>query len=431
MCLFGMTMVLLNMRRLFKQAINLGKRSIMEDEGIVDNVIDIEQINAEVALAQVEDRQEAFLDEQALNHVQELTDIAQAVEQNETSVQTLAIAMERVDVLAEMYGIQTLGLGREGFVENLTEKGIQAKDEVVKRAYAVAQGVMGTVIQRTKNTAARLAVNLRTLFTRATSYSKDATIIKERAKALVNGTLKDPEATFSKQIHIAHFTRGDQTVASTGEELLQALVSNFAAYQKVGKFMERFQHVFSFKGINKGTANFDELAEGFELSRYFPHQFTLGGSDALFGEEFLLTQFAGEANTIEEMISIVRGMKVSHEYIWRVKELEHQNLPPVSPKEIARVMDKLSEAGAYVYEFSRTWEQTIGKYARNASERASRPPWENLDFYKSPGNYLLYNQLYCRIILDLSSAVANAVATNEKALLCLLDYYKWSLNQHK
>ena len=403
----------------------------MEDESIVDSAIDVQELHAQAAVQNAEMAQEEFIDRQSADHIDELVTIAETVQNSEASPQTLAIAMERMDVLAGMYGIPTLGMAREGFVDSMVQKGAQAKDEVVQRAYAVAQGVFQTVIQRMKNTAARLSVNLRTMFKRARTYSADANNIKQRAQALRNSQLTDPEAAFKRQIHVAHFTRGDRSIATTGSELLTNLAANHAAFQEVGNFMEKFQHVFSFRGANKGHADFDEMAKGFTQSRFFPHAYTLSGGDALFGEEFLMTEIAGEANSIEEMISVVRGIHISHEYIWRVKELDLAALPPLSPREISSDIDKMIEAGAYIYEFSRTWDQTIGKYVRNAQERATRPPWENMDFYKSPGNYLLYNRLYCNIILQLGAAIGDAIATNEKALLCMLDYYKWSLDQYK
>ncbi len=42
-------------------------------------------------------------------------------------------------------------------------------------------------------------------------------------------------------------------------------------------------------------------------------------------------------------------------------------LPPMSPREISSDIDKMIEAGAYIYEFSRTWDQTIGKYVAQCS----------------------------------------------------------------
>jgi hypothetical protein len=179
----------------------------MEDESIVDSAIDVQELHAQAAVQNAEMTQESFIDRQSADHIDELVTIAETVQNSEASPQTLAIAMERMDVLAGMYGIPTLGMAREGFVDSMVQKGAQAKDEVVQRAYAVAQGVFQTVIQRMKNTAARLSVNLRTMFKRARTYSADANNIKQRAQALRNSQLADPEAAFKRQIHVAHFTR--------------------------------------------------------------------------------------------------------------------------------------------------------------------------------------------------------------------------------
>lgn len=406
-------------------------KDIPEDEGIVSTAISVEELDAESAVLQADLTQEQFIDRTTQNHLDELGAIVDSVSGAEAGPQTLAVAMERMDYIASQYNIQTLGLAREGFVDMAVQKGTAMKDEVLNRAYAVSQGVLKTTVQRLDNVMERLKVNMQATFKRAKTYTADAQKLKIRAEVLKNAELKNPDARYTNQIRIAHFTRGDQTVAASGTELLSSMETSYAAFQEVSKFMEKFDKIFTFGAKNKGAADFDELAGGLQDSKFFPHQFSLSGSDALFGEEFLVSKFAGESTNINEMIAIIRGIQISHEYIWRVKELEHQELPAIDPRSMLRDIDKLQQAGQYIYEFSKSWEVMIGRYVRKASERASTPPWQNLDFYMSPGNYLLYNNLYCNIILSMGSALAKAITTNEKAVLCLLSYYKWSQDQYK
>lgn len=404
----------------------------MNEDVILDTAELVDDQIGAVALTEVDDATEQFIDRATAGHLDELQTIIMTVDGAEAPApETLAYAMERCDHIANLYGFETPGLAREGYAEMAVQKGGEMKDAVLRRASDVSMGVLKTVVQRFRNTYDRLAVNIRTMFKRSASYTKDANTIKQRAAAMKQSTLANSGAVYSNAVRVAHFTRGDHSVAASGREISTSMEASLSAFQAVGVFMQKFDHIFEFGAKNKGQANFDELAAAMQDSKYFPHQFSLSGPDALFGEEFLMTKVAGETTSIDQMIAIIRGIAVSHEYIWRVKDLEKPALQPRTPDEISHDIDEVMKAGQYVYEWCRTWEHTIGKYVAKAANRASTPPWQNIDFYKSPGNYLLYNQLYCNIILNLGTAIAKALTVNEKALLCLLDYYRWSLNQYK
>lgn len=393
--------------------------------------VSIEDQDAKSVLDEVENDAGNLFDRTTEMHLDEISDIVTCVEGNETSAITLAYAMERMDTIASLYQIQTLGLAKEGFVDMALQKGTDMKDEVVRRAYKVSQGILASILQKFQNTVDRMKINIKAAFSGRSAHTRAAQKLKERCSVLRNAQLINPEARYAKQIHIAHFTRGDKTIIASGGEILHSLKTNYEAFKQVGSFMGKFADVFDFQEDAKGVVNFTSLAEGFVESKFFPHQFTLSGEDALFGEEFLLSEFSGQANNVREMITIVRGMRTEHEYIWRVKELDHVELDPVHPHTILRDIDRLSEAGAYIYEFCRNWDHTIGKHIENAMRRQHSMPWDNLEFYGSPKNYLLYNRLYIRVIMSLGNAIGEAISTNDKAILCFLDYYKWSVDQYE
>jgi hypothetical protein len=391
--------------------------------------VSIEDLDAQCVLNDGDVELGNLLDKTSDMHLDELQDIATIIQENEASPQTLAYAMERMDCIASLYQIQTLGLAREGFVDMALQKGTDMKDEVVRRAYKVSQGILASILQKFQNTVDRMKINVKSAFSSRSAHTRAAQKLKERCSVLRNAQLINPDARYTKQIHIAHFTKGDKTIIASGGEILHSLKTNYDAFKQVGHFMGKFADVFDFQEDAKGVVNFTQLAEGFVESKFFPHQFTLSGEDALFGEEFLLSEFSGQANNVRDMITIVRGMRTEHEYIWRVKELDHVTLDPVHPHTMARDIDRLSEAGAYIYEFCRNWDHIIGKHINNAMNRQNSMPWDNLEFYGSPKNYLLYNRLYIRVIMSLGDATGKAISTNDKAIFCFLDYYKWSLDQ--
>ena len=392
----------------------------------------------------------AILEDQATgdelqNEVQALTQdgaeaagIISQLEGDDVTPMAAAVAAERLGAIFSRYpelpGLQRMRAARESMQEAPT---IDTKDVALPPSYTVDELIdeskqnlefmQVAANEGLKEMANRVAVNVRDFFRFNTTYAKVAVKVKQQAQQTV-GTPSD--AKYTNAVRIAHFTTADKRVLANARDLATSMGKLNKTIAAVAVVAERLSGIFDlFK--NEDGLDLKGLFIGIDM---VDGRISLSG-DGLFGEEFYLTDISlREVTNLRDLVEACKNIRVNNENVWTVKELQADGLmelPVLSSKEIVANIDAAIQAANMIPVEANTAQRIMGAANKASTNGEAGDIIDLLTDLAIRREFFLTANRITNVLRAMNSAVITVISNKTKALNCLLDYYEWSLKQHK
>lgn len=357
--------------------------------------------------------------------VQKIVDVLKKTGDEGATPVALAVAQENLQAIFARHGIKP-GVN---FAKEAVSKGQGA---VTKEAIAYAQESMVTmaregVVQGAKNLLERMKVNTQHAFRRRTTWRKEAMRLQKQLGS-ARGAPK-AGAQYTNNIRIAYMTLGDQTVLHDGNAMHKNILQTQESLTGCGKFLEGLHSLYSWFNSEKGKVDFDEIAKAFPPSKFSRGMLSVTGPQALFGEETVISDFGGVSNTAEEMMAIMKTIKIQHVNVWKVKDLDIQPLAPLSINEMKNSIGAFVKIGDEIADLYNRLDREFVDYL---VEHINQQSGDNvMDFVTSPIRFLRFQRTYQRLLSQVLAAIEHMFEINFKAATCMLGYYEWSLENNE
>lgn len=421
---------------------SLADTPVTEEEKLMVAPPDAAMADPVVASAILEDQATG---DELQNEVQALTQdgaeaagIISQLEGDDVTPMAAAVAAERLGAIFSRYpelpGLSRMRAARESMQDAQT---IDTKDVALPPSYTVDELIdeskqnleymQVAANEGLKEMANRVAVNVRDFFRFNTTYAKVATKVKQQAQQ-TTGTPSD--AKYTNAVRIAHFTTADKRVLANARDLATSMGKLNKNIATVAVVAERLSEIFM---INKDDDGLD-LKGLFNGINIVDGRISLSG-DGLFGEEFYLTDISlREVTNLRDLVEACKNIRVNNEDVWTVKELQADGLmelPVLSSKEIVANIDAAIQAANMIPAEADTALRIIAA-ASAASTNGEDGTFTGvlIDLAIRREFFLVANRI-ANILRGMSSVVTTVISNKTKALNCLLDYYEWSLKQHK
>ena len=402
------------------------------DEAMADPSVAAEIIEDE---AQVNQLQSDVA--QLSNDGVEVATIVSQLEGEEVSPVAASVAAERLSAIFNRYpelpGLTRMRAARESMqadgidIDEAALPPSYTVDELIDESKQNLEYMKIAANEGLKEMANSVAVNVRDFFRFNTTYAKVAVKVKQQAQQTV-GTPSD--AKYTNAVRIAHFTTADKRVLSNARDLATSMGKLNKTIAAVAVVAERLSNIFDlFKnedGLDlKGLFNGIVMVDG---------RISLSG-DGLFGEEYCLTDISlREVANLHGLVEACKNIRVNNDNVWTVKELQSDGLmelPALSSKEIVANIDAAIQAANMIPIEANTAQRIMGA-AYKASTNGEAGDINDLlaDLAIQREFFLTANRI-TNVLRAMNSAVITVISNKTKALNCLLDYYEWSLGQHK
>lgn len=342
---------------------------------------------------------------------------------------SLKIAAESLRHVARKYPVaQTAGFARESFAQTLKDTAVEARDALVAKAKAALNSIAASISKRLSNMNERLKLKLRLATRFDKTWVEDVQSIISKAKA-ARGAPVTEGVFFDNRVKVAHFTDGNFEVHTNASDMKDDFAATYRAFNEVGAFLSGFKKVFDLKA--DGTRfNFKSLKSSIKPSSFGKDRLTLSGNLALFGEEQSVANIGGTSLTIDDVLANIRSVSFQTTQVWKLSDVRQPRLPVMPAIDILRESQALLEMAEMVSIQSSRWSQDIGAFENDAFKKVASGFFDNMDFWKTPKNFVTYARAYTGCVLGFSSVLGGALHNQAAALLCLCDYYKWSLAHH-
>lgn len=319
-------------------------------------------------------------------------------------VKKRVVARESADYSNKLATFQTIEMANEGIGEMLKSFG-----------------------ESCKNVIDRMRVNMKDTFRRRAAWLKEANAL--RAQLQKASGSPDPAAKYTNRIRVAHMTKGDQTVVTTGKEMLVAVDSVDAAMHGLVGFLEGIGSLFTWFNNQKGKMDFGACTANFEPSVFSKNMLSLSGTAAMFGEETIINKLSGSSDNPEEMMKIAAGIDINHTHVWKVKDLQQPELAPLSIAEMNSGIQDLITVGQTICDLYNRYDQDVVKWIQEMNRKAQAK--YDIDMITSPIRWVRFNRIYTRVMWACIASIQNGFDLNFKAATCLLEYWKWSVANNK
>lgn len=353
----------------------------------------------------------------------------------EISPEAVLVAQERLSGIFRRYGLESRRIAREDITADIaagTENPgpYSAAQDLITDAEKNLEYIKVAAAEGLRELGQRVAVNMQNMFKWRSTYVKDARAVAKAAAAVVGSP---SDAQYTNKIRIAHFTDGAKNVLTTAKQLDSAFATSRDAIKACRLLQEQMERVFVFFTQGSGKVDLNVLRGAFEPSSYGTDDgktyLSLSGKAAIFGEEFVMSGFHAEGVTEnqESMLAAFSDVRYKHVNHWTVKELENLALPVMSAAEVAKNANALTTLAANL-----NGDFSILDSLIDFTNRDDRTFSEHvLQGLTNPKLFLRFRNVVLNTIVAMEAAGNVNIDLKAKALNCVLDYYKWSLNNHK
>lgn len=273
----------------------------------------------------------------------------------------------------------------------------------------------------------RMRVNMKDTFRRRAAWLKEANALRSQLHQ-ASGT-PNPNAKYTNRIRVAHMTKGDKTVVTTGKEMLAAVDSVDAAMNGLVGFLEGIGSLFTWFNNQKGKMDFGACTANFEPSAFSEGMLSLSGTAAMFGEETVINKLSGATENPEEMMKIAATIDIKHTDVWKVKDLAQPELAPLSIAEMTAGIQDMITSGQTICDLYNRYDQDVAKWVQEMNRKAQAN--YDIDMFTSPIRWVRFNRIYTRVMWACIGSIQNGFDLNFKAATCLLEYWKWSIENNQ
>lgn len=423
---------------------------LTEEEDLMVAPPDVAAQDPEVAAAVVDEQTE---EEGLVNSINTLTDagveaegvIAQLQEAGpEVTDTAVLVAQERLSSIFHRVGMSVRRASRESMaVAPNPPDAKEVADDNRPGPYSAAQDLIAdseknlefikvAANEGLREFANRIAVNTKNLFRWSTTYAKEARAVAAAARN-TKGTPTD--AVYNNRLRIAYFTNAQQEPLTDGKAVADALGNMSRNIRAINGVSEQLGSVFKF--FNKGTGRLDLPTMFGQLEKttdaHDGEALSITGTAALFGEELVLTgaDVSQAVNNQEEMMQALGHAKVQLVERWKVSDLPSEiNLPVMSAQDVASSASQLEGIAQQLVADYRIVAAMINRVQQQPTTIRGAIVDIALDA-ASNSNMVKFRGRINRLISSIAFGCDQTVNHKAKTLNCLMDYYKWSLKNHK
>ncbi len=358
--------------------------------------------------------------------IQSIADVLEAAGEEGASPVALAVAQESMQSIFSRYGVAPRSFAKEAIDKGQAVATKEALAYAREGMLQIANEGVGDAITDTLN---RMRVNTQQFWRRRTTWRAEAIRLQKSLQS-ATGTASD-SVLYTNRIRIAHMTTGDQNVLTNGHEMLKAVRTVHSTLNGVVPFLTGLTSLFTWFNSEKGKVDFNAIAANFKESVYNRDMLSISGPVALFGEESVMSKFGGVSNTAEEMMAIMRSIRFSHTYVWRVKDLDIQPLKPLSVQEMKDSIGDLVKVGEEIMDLYGRHDRELTRFYNELRNKTQNNDEIDLDMITSPIRYFRFRRAYVRILNTMLHFTEQAFDLNFMAATAMLDYYMWSLKNTK
>lgn len=336
---------------------------------------------------------------------------------------TLAVAQVGLESIFSKYGIVMKVVSQES--ADYSDK--LATFQTIQMANEGIGEMVKSFGESIKNVIDRIRVNMKDTFRRRAAWTSEA--IKLRAKLHTATGAPMAGATYTNRVRVAHMTKGDQSVITDPKAMLKAVESVEVSLNGLSELIKGVASMYTIFNSNKGSVDFNKIANAFDTSEFSKDQLSLTGAAALFGEEITTPKFEGTSTDVKSMLAIAAGIKFNHTNIWKVGDLEQPALEPLDIQSMKSGVDDMVRVGQVICDMYNRRDREFEPYLAAMYDKANSG--FDIDMVISPINYIRFNRLYKRLMYGILKTVESSFDLNFKAATCLLEYWKWSIANNK
>ncbi len=358
-----------------------------------------------------------------MEFVQKIVDVLKDAGDEGASPVALAVAQENMHSIFSRYGVAPRGFAKEALDKgqaHATEEAIAYATESMNKICMEGIGNVAT------NTVNRLKANVQQFFRRRTAWRNEALRL-QKSLSTAAGSPKSG-AQFKNAIRIAHMTTGDQKVLSDGKLLLESVRGMGNTLSASQQFLTGLTSLFSWFNKQKGIVDFDKIASYLPESKYSEGMLSVSGPQALFGEEVTMSDFGGKSENAEEMMAIMKKIKIKHNLVWRVKDLDIEPLAPLDITHMKATIGDLVKIGDEILSLYNRFDAEIGKFIDELNRQEKGHVLA--DLVTSPIRFLRFRGTYTRLLDGMIQGLGTSLDLNFMAATALLSYYQWSLDNN-
>ena len=363
----------------------------------------------------------------------------------EISPEAVLVAQERLTGIFRRYGLESRRIAREDITADIaagTENPgpYSAAQDLITDAEKNLEYIKVAAAEGLRELGQRAAVNMQNMLKWRSMYVKDVRAVAKAAAAVV-GT-PNPQARYTNKVRIAHFTDGQRNPLTTAAQLKEAFKSSTAAAVACRVLQEQMERVFVLFFKGSGRVDLPAIAKAFEESSAggaviaaYGKVYSVSGKAAIFGEEMILTGLVLDKSTQnqDELLSAFADARFKVIEHWTVGDLDiGEGLPVMSAGDVASNANALSSMASGLRSDYGILDSLIDMTNNQQhSSVGSLVFSEAMDAITNPKLYAKYRNTVRRTIAAMAQAGDINIDLKAKALNCVLDYYKWSLNNHK
>lgn len=278
----------------------------------------------------------------------------------------------------------------------------------------------------------RIAVNTKNLFRWASTYAKEARNVAAAA-AKTQGTPTD--AVYNNRLRIAYFTDANKQQITDGAAVKQAVGNMSKNVRSLNELSVELASVFKFFAKGSGRLDLPNMFSDFDKTKTADgsEALSLTGTTAFFGEELVLSGARVEApvNNQKEMMEALSRARVEQVWHWKVKELDGKiNLPVMSAGDVERSARQLEDVAKELVADYRIVGAMINRVQHDEGTIHGAIIDLATDTISNPGMIKFRGKIR-RLISQIAVGCDQTINIKAKTLNCLMDYYKWSLKNHK
>lgn len=351
---------------------------------------------------------------------------------NEVGADGLLIAQERLNVIYERYGISSKRFSREEFTGGCSTA--QQAQQMISEGEDAARLMRAAATEGINEFVNRVAVNAKNLFRWAGTYGKEARNVAVRAAKTTGVPSK---AVYNNRLRIAHFTNAKKQPLTTADAFGGAVSKTIDAVTAVEAVSNQLASSFSFFKKGHGNLSMRQLFGDLEPTTDSKGKpaLSITGTSAIFGEEATIegVDINATSNNLKELAELMKGVKFSVTWHWKVKDLPANiDLPVMSAKEVAKnaaALVKIADSLVAGYSAVRSMANDYQAMAPSTSVR--REVVNIAVDYLTNREVFKFRRAIAHFVQSAWGASDLSINNLATGLNCLMDYYKWCLNQHE
>lgn len=406
--------------------------NLTSEEELMTAPPDVQEQDPEVATAIVQDDTQEITEatQEAINDDEQIDSIATKIEQaDDVSPEALVIAQERLNVIYSKYGLYTNTITRES--ASVSTK--QQAQELVRVARENQQVIRSFAREGLKEVLTRVSLHFRQLFRSKSAYQKRANKIAEEARN-VQGS--PTSALYTNKVRIAHFTNHEQKPVTDVRELLQLFQTlTSSTKDMVNAATQMFTTIYE-KRENFGTPiDFDRIFSKFKVVGQEDGDDLYGTTaETLYGQGIYFVDLPkGKHTNRSQLTDDLRNFDARFVKFWKVKDLNIEGLPVLPAQD---VITNCSQIGSLVQELISTSEilDELEYLESEINDQSTNKERDGSVIDSDLGRRINLTP-DMGVVMNFIRVVIHFVEESSKQKLaavgCLLDYYQWSVKNHR